>query len=127
MNCNKFWRTGNPFTWALICLLITHAACNSTSKKNPSEVDRIAIIYADLVMSSLNDVQADSLARLQSALDKHRMTREEFETQLSEIEKQPEFWFSILTKVVEELKKNDPGVKTNAPPLSSTPITPTKK
>ncbi len=78
-------------------------------------------------MSSLNDVQADSLARLQSALDKHRMTREEFETQLSEIEKQPEFWFSILTKVVEELKKNDPGVKTNAPPLSSTPITPTKK
>jgi hypothetical protein len=109
------------------CLSINLVACNSTSKQKAADIDRIASIYSDLVLTSLNDISTDSLAHLQAVLDKHGMTREEFENQLSEIEKQPELWASILTKVVDELKKHDPSAKTITSPSFTTQTTSTKK
>ena len=85
-----------------ILLLIT--ACRSDSK-SPLEPRLFAKIYTEVVVQSADSTSVDSLGSLQIVLERHKVSREEFEASQTFFQDHPELWLDVFKDVEENLKQ----------------------
>ena len=85
-----------------ILLLLT--ACSSNSK-SPLAPELFARIYTEVVMQSSDSTSADSLGNLRTVLERHNVSREEFEASQTFFQDHPELWLDVFKDVEENLKQ----------------------
>ncbi|HEX9653158.1 MAG TPA: hypothetical protein VGA99_05565 [bacterium] len=66
--------------------------------------NKIAEIYSELLIRSLDPTSPDSLPVFEALLRQHGLTTEQFESQLAKYEQHPEIWHSIVEQTLQALR-----------------------
>ena len=91
----------------LVGLIFLTVGCTERSYNSSNAIEKMAQIYSDLLASSLNQPAADSLQALTAVLQKHRITKEEFDKRISDYEDKPGAWFQIVNSALQQLERAD--------------------
>jgi len=95
------FRLSLTLSWTILLLL---TACRSDSK-SPLEPALFAKIYTEVVVQSSDSTFADSLGNLRTVLERHNVSREEFEASQTFFQDHPELWLDVFKDVEENLKQ----------------------
>lgn len=91
----------------LVGLIFWTIGCTEGNYSSSAANEEITQIYSDLLASSLNQSAADSLQTLTAVLQKHGMTKEEFDKRISNYADNPESWFQIVNAALQKLEHAD--------------------
>jgi len=108
------------FKGLLVGLIFLTVGCTERSYNSSNTNEDITQIYSDLLTSSINQPASDSLQTLTAVLQKHRITKEEFDKRISGYESNPGAWFQIVNSALQQLERADstadPGRYRSLPP-----------
>ncbi|MBN1541978.1 DUF4296 domain-containing protein [candidate division KSB1 bacterium] len=104
----KAWRMMTVFLFSLLSL----TACQKKNQIRENEIDQFVAVYTEYleIITSDTSKTENSDLYMQQILNKHKMSKAEFDATIQHLLQNPESMNTMLEKILPLLNPNDPSI-----------------